>query len=139
VKRKNRDADDGNSGVRPIGYVDPVDPLLRTLDVTLDWLTRLFDGIKPNPRPPVTDVIDLEDVVRYFTEKHPGDPRIVAGALLRRPHPRGHLLYQVFLDNADHICLDDTGKPYGQRLVARSLGRELGDKFSPGNDLVIFR
>lgn len=104
-----------------------------------DFLTRFFEGITPNPRPPVIDRVGLEEIVEYFTEKHPGDPRVAAGALLRRHHPRGHLLYQVFLDEQGNICSDPDGRPYGQRIVACSLDPDLSNKFSRQNDLVIFR
>jgi hypothetical protein len=105
-----------------------------------DFLVKLFDSFTPNPRPPVVGIVGLDDVVRYFIEKHPGDPQIVAGALLLRPHPKGQLIYQVFLDEFDNICADPSGRPYGQRLVARELSRELGEKFARGRtDLVIFR
>ena len=84
-------------------------------------------------------LVGLEDIVRYFVEKHPGDPRIVAGALMCRSHPRGYLLYQVFLDESNNMCSDPSGRPYGQRFVACRLSRELAEKFSRGRtDLVVF-
>jgi hypothetical protein len=122
-------ADDGHHAV---GIGDPV------LHTTLQWLTDVFDSIKIKPRLRVVRIIDLEDAVRYFAENHPGDPKIAAGALLRLPHPRGHLLFQVFLDDVDRVCLDESGHPYGRRLVAKSLGRELGQRLAE-TDLVIFR
>src|SRR6478609_1887330 len=87
----------------------PSDPLAGMLSETLDWLTRLFADITLNPRPAVTERFGLEDAIQYFVQKHPGDPSIVAGAVLRQSHPGGHLIFQVFLDHDERICLDDQG------------------------------
>lgn len=134
MRTRNKAEDAGeSSGDHGFGGIG--DPSLQT---TLQWLKQMFDSIKINPRLRVEKIVDFEDVIRYFVEGHPGDPKITAGALLRMPHPNGDLLFQVFLDEADHICLDEGGHPYGRRMVAKSLDRELGQRLSDA-DLVIFR
>jgi hypothetical protein len=109
--------------------------LLQTL---LHWLQTVAGEEGPMRRPPVVKLLTFADVVRYFTEHHPGDPEIQAGALLRRPHPGGSLMFQIFLNGADDVCVDGRRKPYGRVLVAADLDHELADKFRDV-DLVIFR
>lgn len=92
----------------------------------------------PRAKPPTIDELSLGGVVGYFKEHHPGDPRIRAGALLRTPHPGGHLVHQIFLDADYSIAVDSQGQPYGRRMVAGCFDSLLDSKFEQGNDLVIF-
>jgi hypothetical protein len=92
----------------------------------------------PLRRPPVIDVLTFPDVVAYFADKRPGDPRIRAGALLSRSHPKGRLIFQVFLGEDDKLCSDASGRPYGRRLIARRLDDELAARFGT-KELLIFR
>ena len=92
----------------------------------------------PRRRPGVIDELSFADVVAYFTEQHPGDPRISAGALICQPHPKGRLVFQVFLDERDRPCLDPSGAPYGRRLVAGSFDDELTRRLR-GDQMLIFR
>lgn len=92
----------------------------------------------PRRRPPVKDVLTFPDVVAYFADKRPDDPRIRAGALLSRGHPKGRLIFQVFLNEDDNLCKDESGRPYGRRLIARRLDDELAARFGT-NELLIFR
>ena len=101
-------------------------------------LLSVFDREFPPRRPQVIDLLTFKDVVAYFTDKHPGDPRIRAGALLSNPHPKGRLIFQVFLDDKDALCVGDDGAPYGRRMVARKLDGELAARFGQ-QDLLIFR
>jgi hypothetical protein len=89
-------------------------------------------------RPDVVDELSFADVVGYFAEQHPGDPRIAAGALLCQPHPKGRLVFLVFLDGQDRPCRDASGVPYGRRMVAASLDAELTDRLR-GEQTLIFR
>lgn len=107
-------------------------------ETTIGFLERFYGRIRPNPKPHVVRRIGMADIVRYFVEQHPGTPDIASGALLRRPHPRGHLLFQVFLDDKGKICVDWEGKPYGQRLVAKDLDPDLAARFANGTDTLIF-
>ena len=74
----------------------------------------------------------------YFAGQRPADPRVTASALLSAAHPRGRLVFQVFLDEADRVCADASGAPYGRRVIARRLDDELLDYLGGGN-LLIFR
>jgi len=109
------------------------------LKALADFITGLFERISgPRRRPEVVEELGFADVVAYFTEKHPGDPRIAAGALLCRPHPRGTLAFLVFLDDNDRPCKDPAGTPYGRRMVATSFDEELTRRLH-GDSLLIFR
>jgi len=92
----------------------------------------------PRRRPAVIDELSFADVVGYFAEQHPGDPRIAAGALLSQPHPKGRLVFLVFLDGQDRPCRDASGAPYGRRMVAASFDAELTDRLR-GEQMLIFR
>jgi hypothetical protein len=106
----------------------------------LGQAVALFDKAfnLPPRRPEVVDLLTFRDVVAYFTDKHPGDPRIKAGALLSGSHPKGRLTFQVFLDEADKLCCDASGNPYGRRLIARRFDDELAARFGT-KELLIFR
>src|SRR6266568_4431895 len=89
---------------------------------------RELDGlipVKEPSKPPVVQLLTFADAVRYFVNNQPEDPRIQAGALLRRPHAAGHLVFQVFLDETDNVCVGTDRRPYGRVLVARHLDDEL--------------
>ena len=91
------------------------------------------------PRRSVTvDTLTLASAISYFTGQRPADPRVRASALLSAAHPRGHLVFQVFLDEADRVCADASGTPYGRQVIARRLDGELLDYLGGGN-LLIFR
>lgn len=102
----------------------------------IDFFDKTFN--LPPRRPKVVDLLTLRDVVAYFTDKHPADARIKAGALLARGHPKGHLVFQVFLDGDDKPCKDASGKPYGRRLIARQFDDELAGRLGT-KELLIFR
>ena len=89
-------------------------------------------------RPVTVEVLTLGDVTGYFAGQRPADPRIRAGALLSAAHPRGRLVFQVFLDEADRVCAGPSGAPYGRQVIAGHLDDELLD-YLGGGDLLIFR
>ncbi|WP_218004868.1 hypothetical protein [Actinomadura macra] len=101
-------------------------------------LDRIFPKVSKAGKPIEISLFTFADAVRSFSRDHPGDPSITAGALLRRPHPGGHLIFQVFLDRKDQIVVQGDGRPHGKAIVARSLDDELAGKFT-NSDLVIFR
>ncbi|HVQ92491.1 MAG TPA: hypothetical protein VMU51_15755 [Mycobacteriales bacterium] len=107
------------------------------LAVLLGWLDR-FSEWEPNRRPKLVRLLTFADVVGYFAASHPGDPVITGGALLRQAHPGGALVFQVFLDRADGLCVDRDGRPYGRVIVAERLDSELAEKFADV-DLIVFR
>jgi len=118
------------------GRVPEVDQLVGLLRA----LGNLWDFKLPIRRrqPDVVDELSFADVVGYFAEQHPGDPRIAAGALLCQPHPKGRLVFLVFLDGQDRPCRDASGAPYGRRMVAASFDAELTDRLR-GEHTLIFR
>jgi hypothetical protein len=100
-------------------------------------LDELIPVMEPS-KPPVIQLLTFADAVRWFVTNQPGDPNIQGGALLRRPHAAGSLIFQVFLDKTDGVCLGPDRRPYGRAFVAASLDDELAAKFR-GSDLVVFR
>jgi len=100
-------------------------------------LDELIPVMEPS-KPPVIQLLTFADAVRWFVSNQPGDPGIQGGALLRRPHALGSLMFQVFLDKADGVCLGPDRRPYGRAFVAVSLDDELAAKFGR-SDLVVFR
>jgi len=58
--------------------------------------------------------------------------------LLSAGQPPGRVVFQVFLDEADQVCGDASGTPYGRRILARHLDAELTD-YLGGGDLLIFQ
>ncbi|MEU8660033.1 hypothetical protein [Actinoplanes philippinensis] len=113
----------------------------RMLTGVMQSVMQVIDDFLGEPatrKPPVLHMITFADVVRYFTDKHPGDAGIAGGALLHQDHPRGHLFFQVFLDRDNRIHLDAKRRPVGRAFIARVLDDELAQKFEDV-DLVIFR
>jgi len=92
----------------------------------------------PRPRTVTVDTLTLGDVRCYFADERPGDPRVRAGALLSGAHPGGQQVFQIFLDEADRVCAEASGMPYGRRVIARHLDDELLGYLGGGN-LLIFR
>jgi hypothetical protein len=101
----------------------------------IKWVAEQLPSLDPNP--PMVETLTFADVITYFT-KAPADPRIAAGALLRRPRADHHFILQIFLDETNDVCSDNGGKPYGRTLIARHLDAELSVKFSE-TDLILFR
>ncbi len=99
------------------------------------WLERHWLGPR---RSVAVDTLTLADATGYFTAQRPADSRVRASALLSAAHPRGHLVFQVFLDEADRVCADASGTPYGRQVIARHLDGELLD-YLGGGHLLIFR
>lgn len=108
------------------------------LEIMLKWIETLGGKNPPTRKPPVVPLLTFADTVRYFTEEHPGDAGIRAGALLRQPHPQGCQIFQIFLGDDDEVYVDNKGRPYGRTVVATEIDQELATKFND-HDLVIFR
>jgi hypothetical protein len=122
----------GADGDRPFSDPGYVQALLAQLAGVFDQAADL------RRRSQTVDTLTFGDVVGYFTDERPGDPRITSGALLSAEHPKGRQVFQVFLDDADRVCRDPSGTPYGRRVVARRLDDELTD-YLGGGALLIFR
>ncbi len=121
-------------GSRPLA--DP-----RYVQAVLGQLTAVFDQALdlPGRRSHAVDTLTFGDVAGYFSGERPDDPRIKAGALLMSAGPSPErVIFQVFLDEADQVCGDASGTPYGRRILARRLDPELADYFG-GSDLLIFQ
>jgi len=86
--------------------------------------------------PEVIPLITYEDAIKYFVSDRPSDPRVNRGAILRKPHPLGYHIIQMFLDENNELVCDSFGKPYGRQLVARKLDEELQDYFGD-KDLIL--
>jgi len=131
--RSPRSGGGGARGDRP--FSDP-----EHVQAVLDQLAAVFgrEPDLPGRCSPTVDTLTFGDVVGYFTDEHPGDPRITSGALLSAGHPKGRQVFQVFLDDADRVCGDPSGRPYGRRVIARRLDDELTD-YLGGGALLIFR
>jgi len=115
----------------------PADP--ENIKAVLQQLLAFLDGVElPRRRPQTVDVLGFRDVVAYFTDEHPADPAISSGAMVCTPHPKGRLVFQVFLDDENKVCSGPSGAPYGRRLIARRFDDELTSYLS-GRDLLIFR
>ncbi|GCE95754.1 hypothetical protein NIES46_38200 [Arthrospira platensis NIES-46] len=86
--------------------------------------------------PEVIPLITYEDAIKYFVSDRPRDPRVNRGAILRKPHPQGYHIIQMFLDENNELVCDSFGKPYGRQLVAKRLDEELHDYFGD-KDLIL--
>jgi hypothetical protein len=84
------------------------------------------------------DTLTLADVTGYFASERPAGLDVRAAALLFAAHPSGRQVFQVFLDEADRLCADASGAPYGRRIIARRLDEELLG-YLGGGELLIFR
>jgi hypothetical protein len=85
-------------------------------------------------------MLTFREVVRYFTENRPADPRVAGGALLRRRGRMSSQYVQVFLDASDQPLADTQGAAYGRVIRADRVDDALATAFGRrGNDLVIFR
>lgn len=113
----------------------------RYVQAVLGQLTAVFDQALdlPRRRSQAVDTLTFGDVASYFTGERPDDPRIKAGALLLSAGSQpGRVAFQVFLDEADQVCGDASGTPYGRRILAGRLDAELTD-YLGGGDLLIFQ
>jgi hypothetical protein len=96
-----------------------------------DWLRSVLP-IGPD----VVEEMTYSRAISYFAEQRPPNPRVSKGGMLLQTHPQGQLFVQVFLDSSNELVCSADGKPFGRRLVVRSLDAELTDTFG-GKKLVI--
>lgn len=86
------------------------------------------------------EMLTFGEVMRYFTENRPADPRVAGGALLQRRGITSVQYVQVFLDASDQPLADTQGAVYGRVIRADRVDDALAAAFGRrGNDLVIFR
>lgn len=137
--RRSPRAAGGEQPGRPPGPPDPPPPSgLPVTDPGLPGRLTAAFGASSRRRPVTVDTLTLGDVTGYFAGRRPADPRVRAGALLAAAHPGGRQVFQVFLDEADRVCADASGTPYGRQVIARRLDGELLD-YLGGSSLLIFR
>jgi len=105
-------------------------------------LAAAFDARRLRRRRSVSaGTLTLADVTGYFARERPQDSQVKAAALLSAADPGGRgvfRVFQVFLDEADRVCVDPSGAPYGRQVIARGLDDELLG-YLGGGDLLIFR
>ncbi|MFG2002177.1 hypothetical protein ACGFNU_23795 [Spirillospora sp. NPDC048911] len=112
----------------------PADGVARSLVeisrlVTL--LTRTHESIRAGG-PPVVDTITMGEVVGFFVEHRDEAKGAVAAVAVRRPDPRGQLLWLGFVDAAGRPL----AKP-ARAYVANSLDPELDESFG-AHQVVLF-
>jgi hypothetical protein len=127
------DDTDGGHAERPPEDPDAAGKLVRRLIADFEAAMEL-----PFVPPEKADLLTFADVLRYFHQNYPSDPRVSAGALLSTRHPKGRLIFQVYLTEDEHICLSPSGTPCGRRLLVRKLDGELTERFG-GKDLLTFQ
>jgi hypothetical protein len=78
-------------------------------------------------------------VMEYFVTDRPDNKDIVRGAILLQRSLRleGVRLVQVFLDKDLNIVCGSDGRPYGRKMVANKLNRELRDAFGDKNLIIV--
>ena len=74
--------------------------------------------------------------IAYYVMDTLPDPRIKKGVMLLKPHFRGHVFIQAFLDEYNHLVLRPDGTMYGRQFLVRELDEELSELFSE-NDYVL--
>lgn len=74
--------------------------------------------------------------IAYYVMDTLPDPRIKRGVMLLKPHFRGHVFIQAFLDEHNHLVLRPDGTMFGRQLLVKELDEELCELFS-GNDYVL--
>jgi hypothetical protein len=127
----------GRKDPDPDLVIDLLGGLAQGATEVIKLLERLIPEAQPAKNPVVTQ-ISYRDIVRYFQEKQPNEFDVAAGALFRRRAAGGIVLYQVFLDDTDHVIIDARGMPLGRALRALDIDDELHQKFGR-TDLIIFR
>lgn len=98
-------------------------------------LHKVVDLLGSNARD-VLPCMTYASAIGYFVMDTLPDPRIKRGVLLLKPHFRGHVFIQAFLDEHNQLVLRPDGTMYGRQLLVRELDDELSELFS-GNDYVL--
>jgi len=109
------------------------------IDASLhNMLCQFTEKVQSFLNPPYTiQVMTYEQAMRYFVEERPRDSRVKKGAIIRKTHPLGYSLMQVFLDANNDLVMRPDGKPYGRQLVAKRLDEELIEFFGNKDMLIV--
>lgn len=78
----------------------------------------------------------FEELIKWFAEQ-PSRPEVTKGAILRRPHPRGEVIIQLFLDKNNEVVRDSDGQPSGRKFVVKALDEELCEAFGNKNIIIV--
>ena len=92
-----------------------------------------------------TSLVDYEtipeltysEVIKYFVEQRPDDPRIVKGAVLLVPQQQGIRTHFLFLDENSDVLSGPDGKVYGKTSLVATFDDELKEAFGD-TELLIF-
>lgn len=101
---------------------------------------KFFDAIRHlfPPRPPFVKLLTLREVVKYFVEERPRDPKVDHGVLLARRRRGRILVSQVFLDAENRPCSRNDGKLYGRMLRVGAFEPELEELVAAGHGMILF-
>lgn len=98
----------------------------------LDKVVGLLGGDTRDVLPRMT----YASAIGYFVMDTLPDPRIKRAVMMLKPHFRGYVFIQAFLDEHNNPVLRPDGNMYGRQLLVRDLDEELSELFS-GNDYVL--
>jgi hypothetical protein len=100
-----------------------------------DLFSGLLQGVPLGPSK--VKELTYRAAVAWFVEKQPPVLDPVRGALLRKRHGEGWLIFQTFVGDDGEPIADRRGQPWGRKFIALALDEELDSVFD-GRDLVIF-
>jgi len=120
------------------------------IEFSFDKISNLFE----NPKYWLNSIcknlmnyLDLEDdsipiltysaVVKYFVTERPEDSKIEKGAIIIDDYAEKYLIKQVFLDGNNNLVCNRNGMPYGRKIIAINIDKELQDILK-GQNLMIF-
>lgn len=112
-----------------------IDDLMKAQETVRElggWLKKVLPF-----SPQTVSNLSYEMAISYFIQDRPTDERVVKGAMLLQDHPQGKLLTQLFLDKNNDLVCDQTGKPYGRRLIVENLDNELRETFGDKDIVVV--
>jgi hypothetical protein len=105
------------------------------LEKNINLLVGLFEGVEAEPH--LTEIITFEESISYFVKKKPDDERVSKGVMLREKNPRGYMFIQAFLDVDGGLITKKNGIPYGRKLLTRGFDKELDERFSNKNMILV--
>ncbi|MEO0967416.1 MAG: hypothetical protein AAFX80_03515 [Cyanobacteria bacterium J06639_18] len=82
-------------------------------------------------------ILTYSAVIKYFVTERPEDIKIKKGAVLLEKCSQGFLITQVFLDSNNQLVCDVHDRPYGRRVLAIKIDKELQDAFGKQNLIIV--
>ena len=80
--------------------------------------------------------LTYKEVIKYFVEERPSDPRVDKGAFVVERHAKGIMTIWTFLDSNNQPVTSDKGKPYYRKLKVTHFDKEL-EEMLDGQSLLI--